>query len=216
MALTATTLSGAIGANDTTIKVASATGFAKGRRIRIGDENMLQTAEAAANATTVIPVRRGVDSQAVAHPSTAVVLVGNPAADVGDWGGNQVVTSQAYPLAGRQRRYDEYGAAGAITLPSPGSDAVAAILGTAALAMTVAAPTKDMNGCKLTILGSGAAAHTITFAGGLSGAGTSYDVLTLNATAVAGVEVIACNGLWIAPCAPAMGGTVTNLIGSVA
>lgn len=216
MALTATTLSAAITADQTTIKVASATGFAKGRLIQVDDEFMLQTAEADANATTVIPVCRGINSQAKAHVSSAVVKVGNPAATAGDWTGSQITTPSQYPLSARARRKESYSAAGAITLPSPGTDMVACLLGTGTEAYTVAVPTKDQDGDMLVILASGAGAKTITFTGGLSGAGTSYDVITLNATAVAGIIVFACNGLWIAPFQPAMGGTVTNLIGSVA
>lgn len=217
MALTATTLSGAITADSTTIKVASATGFAKGRLIKVGDEFMLQSAEADSVSTTVIPVIRGINgTQAKAHPTSAVVLVGNPATTAGDWTGSQVAVNVPYPLAGRPRLTSTYSAAGAITLPAPGTDMVAVLNGTGADAMTIAAPTKDMDGCMLIILGGGAAAKTLTFSGGLSGAGSSYDVVTLNATAVAGIICIACNGLWLAPFQPAMGGTVTNLIGSVA
>lgn len=217
MALTASTLSGAITATQTTIKVASATGYGKGRLIQVDDEFMLQTADADSNATTVIPVRRGVNgTQAKAHPSSAVVKVGNPSALVGDWGGNQVDTNVQYPLAGRQRRISSYSAAGAIALPSPGTDEVAVLNGTGTEAYSIAAPTKDMDGCMLFVLAGGAGAKVITVTGGMSGAGTSYDAITLNATAVAGFILIACNGLWIAPFQPAMGGTVTNLIGSVA
>jgi hypothetical protein len=217
MALTASTLSGAVTADQTTIKVASATGYAKGRLIRVDDEFMLQTAEADANATTVIPVRRGVNgTQPKAHAASAVVLVGNPAATSSDWTGNQVTTQVAYPLAGRQRRVSSYSASGAIALPSPGTDEVAVMNGTGTEAYSIAAPTKDMDGCMLFVLAGGAGAKVITVTGGISGAGSSYDIVTLNATAVAGFLLIACNGLWIAPFQPAMGGTVTNLIGSVA
>lgn len=217
MALTASTLSGAITADQVTIKVASATGYGKGRLIKVDDEFMLQSADADAGSTTTIPVIRGVNgTQAKAHPTSAVVLVGNPSALVGDWTGNQVATQAPYPLAGRQRRVSSYSAAGAIGLPSPGADEVAILNGTGTEAYSVAVPTKDMDGCELTILAGGAGAKTITFTGGLSGAGSSYDVITLNATAVAGIKVVACNGLWIAPFQPAMGGTVTNLIGSIA
>lgn len=219
MALTATTLSGAITADQVSIRVASATGFGKGKLIRVDDEFMLQTADADSNATTTIPVRRGENGTvAKAHPASAVVLVGSASNVNGpaDFAGSQVETALSYPLAGRQRRVSSYSAAGAIALPSPGTDEVAIMNGTGTEAYTVAAPTKDMDGCKLLIAAGGAGAKTITFAGGLSGAGASYDVITLNATAVAALEVVAINGLWIAPFQPAMGGTVTNLIGSVA
>lgn len=216
MALNASTLSGAVTADQTTIKVASATGYGKGRLIKCDDEFMLQTADAEAATPTLIPVRRGVNSQAKAHATSAVVLVGNPSAAVGDWTGNHIATDQSYPLAGRQRRVSSYSAAGAIALPSPGTDEMAILNGTGTEAYTVAAPTKDMDGCELLIAAGGAGAKTVQFTGGLSGAGSAYDVVTLNATAPPAIRVVACNGLWICPMAPAMGGTVTNLIGSVA
>ena len=98
-----------------------------------------------------------------------------------------------------------------------GSDAIAIINGTSALAMTVAAPTKDMDGCALYIASNGAANHTVTFTGGLSGAGTSYDVCTINATAPVVIgPVLAINGLWQLTVAVPLAGTVTNITATVA
>lgn len=219
MAITATTLSGAISADQVLIKVASATGFGKGKVLKIDDEFLVQTAEADSGATTMIPVRRGQNgTQAKAHVTGANVLVGTASilSGAADFAGSDVTTEAAYPLSGRQRRVLSYSAAGAITLPSPGTDMVAVLNGTVADAMTIAVPTKDQDGDMLLIISSGAAAKTLTFTGGLSGAGSSYDVVTINATAVAALICFACNGLWVAPFQPAMGGTVTNLIGSVA
>jgi hypothetical protein len=93
---------------------------------------------------------------------------------------------------------------------------VAVILGTNALAMTIAAPTKDMDGSLLYVLGNAAAAHTIQFVGGLSGAGSSYDIITVNATAPIGLVAMAVNGLWETFSAPALTGTVTNIVGGIA
>lgn len=219
MALTATTLNGAITADATLIRLTSGTGAGKGKYIKVDDEFLLQTADADSNATTLIPVKRGQNgTQAKAHPTSAVALIGT-ASNINaspDFGGNQVDTQSSYPLAGRQRRVSSYSAAGAIALPSPGTDEVAVLNGTGTEAYSIAAPTKDMDGCLLFVVAGGAGAKVITVTGGMSGAGTSYDAITLNATAVAGFMLIACNGLWLAPFQPAMGGTVTNLIGSVA
>ena len=122
-----------------------------------------------------------------------------------------------YPLAGRTRRVSTYGAAGAIALPVAGTDEVAVLNGTSALAMTVAVPTKDMDGCMLWIASDGAAAHTCTFASGLSGAGSSYDVVTINATApILLGPFMAINSLWQCAVAVPMAGTVTNLTATVA
>jgi hypothetical protein len=50
----------------------------------------------------------------------------------------------------------------------------------------------------------------------LSLAGSSYDVLTWNAGARAGIRLVAVNLGWVAPLAPAMTGTVTNLTAGIA
>lgn len=216
MALTATTANGAITADQTTIRVASATGFTKGYLIKIDDEFMLQTGDAVG---TVIPVRRGVNSSvSAAHVTSALVRVGNPsnAGGAADWTGNQVTTPTAYPLSGRQRRKVSVSATSTLALGSPGTDLTVDLNGTSVIALTIPVPTKDMDGDELNIMSNGAAAHTLTFTGGLSGAGTSYDVITTNATAPAAYKFVACNGLWLAYCQPPMGGTVTNIIGSVA
>jgi hypothetical protein len=72
-----------------------------------------------------------------------------------------------------------------------------------------------MDGCLLTIVGNGAAAHVLTFTGGLSGAGTSYDVVTVNSTAPIAMQAMACNGLWTSFTAVPIAGTVTNITGTV-
>jgi hypothetical protein len=65
--------------------------------------------------------------------------------------------------------------------------------GTAA-ALTLAAPAAD--GCRLTILSTTAAAHTVTVAGGIGGAGASADVGTFGAAIGNGVSLISYNGFW--------------------
>ena len=55
----------------------------------------------------------------------------------------------------------------------------------------------------------------LTFTGGLSGAGSSYDVVTVNTTAPIAMQCVACNGLWNAFAAIPIAGTVTNITGTV-
>lgn len=211
MALVRTTLSAAVGVDDTQLTVASATGFGKNYLVQVGDEIMQQSAEAVG---TVVPVIRGVHgTYNRPHPITAGVTAG-----VGsDFAGPAPAQVDAYPLGGRRRDKKSYTAAGAITLPTPGTDMVALLNGTTILAMTVAAPSKDMDGDLLYIAGNGAAAHTVTFTGGLSGAGASYDVITVNATApVLLGPFMAVNEKWQAPVAVPMAGTVTNVTATVA
>ena len=88
--------------------------------------------------------------------------------------------------------------------------------GTSVIAMTDPVPSKDMDGTVLMIIGNGVAAHTITFTGGLSGAGTSYDVITTNSAAPIALQAVAANGLWNSFVATPMSGTVTNITGGVA
>lgn len=207
MALVRTTLSAAAGAEDTTISVASATGFGAGYLIRIGGEVLVQTAAAVG---TVIAVRRGAGgTQAVAHAVTSGVVVGIAT----DWTeGAEAQLAVQYPIATPGRAIREYGAAGAITLPKAGSDMHAIINGTSVLAMTVAAPGKDVEGSFLYISSNGAAAHTVTFTGGLSLAGSSYDVITVNATAPVTLgPFVAVNEKWQGCVAVPMAGTVTNI-----
>jgi hypothetical protein len=211
MALTTTTLASACAATDTSIVVTSATGFAASSYLLIDNEQM-QIAKSYSSGTT-IPVKRGQQGTfADAHVTGANVTVGTGS----DFANPSASTVVSYGLSARRRQLTSYSASGAITLPTAGCDTIAVLNGTTILAMTVAAPTKDNDGDRLTIIGNGAAAHTITFTGGLSGASSSYDILTVNAAAPIAVEVIAVNGLWICPVAVAMAGNATNITGTLA
>ena len=216
MAFTTTTLSAAMAITDTQIKVTSATGFAANQYVKI-DEEFMKIVSSYVSGTT-IPVIRGQNgSVVIAHAtSTNVVTDAISQTASSDWGNPNSTVITAYALSARRRKIVAYGAAGAISLPLAGEDIIAVINGTSALAMTVAAPTKDIDGSILYIAGNGAANHTITFTGGLSGAGTSYDVITVNSTAPIVVMAMAINGLWNSMVATPMAGTVTNITGTVA
>lgn len=214
MALTRTTLSAACAVDATSITVAAAGTLAVGMQIRIDGEDLIVTKGYVA-ASTSVPVLRGQNGTvSQAHPATAGVVYGSVSDS--EWGTQPAGIPIQFPLAGRRVICESYSASGAITLPPPGADLRVILNGTAALAMTVAAPGKALDFCQLTIIANGAAAHTVTFTGGLSGAGTSYDVWTSNATAPSGVEAFAANSLWISPTRPGMGGTLTNIIGTLA
>ncbi len=214
MSLVHTTNSAAIAASDTSITVASATGFSAGFLVRVGDE-MMRVAGAYNGTATIVPVIRGQDGTlVVAHAVTSGVVAGT-AADWAQQSGAQ--TAMQYPLAGKARRISTYGAAGAIALPLAGTDEVVIINGTSALAMTLAAPGKDLDGTILYIASDGVGAHTITFAGGLSGASTSYDVLTVNATAPVLIgPIMAVNSLWQCGIAVAMAGNAATITATLA
>jgi hypothetical protein len=213
MALTTTTLSGAITSSAQECVVASATGIVAGDYMLI-DQEFVRVGKSYTSGTTIPLSGRGVNGTvAAAHVTGANVTHG-----VGsDFANAAPQTGVAYPIAGRARTITSYSAAGAIALPTPGSDAVAILNGTSVLAMTVAAPTKDMDGCFLFVSSNGAAAHTVTFTGGLSGAGASYDVVTINATAPVTLgPIVAVNGLWQLAVAVPLAGTVTNVTATVA
>jgi len=211
MALANTYLSAAITATDKTIAVNSATSMAAGRLIRVDDE-MMKVSNDYVSASTTVPVIRGIlTTKAGAHVASAVVTHG--AASDFDSAPAQALGPAVYV---RVTRVVSYSASGAIALPTQGEDLRVVLLGTDALAMTIADPGRDIEGAKLTILAAGAAAHTLTFASGLSGASTSYDVITENGNAIVGHDFYACGGYWICPANVPMAGTVTNITGTVA
>jgi hypothetical protein len=189
MALATTTLSAAVAVNDNSITVASATSVAAGRLIRIDDE-FLQVAQNYVSGTSV-PVLRGRDGTVTAaHASSANVTHGaatdfvNPPAQVAGLATNP--RQRALPIF-------SYSAAGAIA-PVPG---IHVINGTGALAMTLASPTKDMDGELLIIVANGKAAHTVTYSAGFGAGTTNSDVATFSATFALGFTAIAINGVWV-------------------
>ena len=202
MALVNTTLAAACAVSDKKILVASATGIAIGHKLRIGDEDFKVTKGYVAASTTV-PVFRGQDGTvAIAHPSGAQVTDGVSS----DWAQEGAAqTIDAYPIAMRARVIREYSADGAIALPPAGGDALAVISGTAHTGMTLAVPSKDLNGSKLTILNLTAAAHVITVAGGIGG--SAIVTLTQDASGRSMIELLAYNELWYCP---ALAGTTTG------
>jgi len=209
MALVTTTLSTAVAVADTTIVVASATSVSAGRLILI-DQEMMKVIQSYVSGTTV-GVLRGLDGSAtVAHKVTANVTHG-AATDFSTPASQEVVTY----AASRAVVVQSITATSSLTLPAAGTDLRVVLNGTSVITLTVPVPTKDMDGTILTIVGNGAAAHVLTFTGGLSGAGSSYDIVTVNATAPIAIQVVACNALWVAVAAIPIAGTVTNVTGTI-
>ena len=191
MSLANTTLGAACAIGDKQITVAAATGVAVGYRIRVGDE-VMQVGKGYVAASLTVPVSRGQDGTvAVAHPSGAQVTVG-AAADWAQQGAPQ--TLDAFPIAMRAKVITEYSADGAISLPPAGGDALAVISGTAHTGLTLAAPTKDLNGSKLGILDLTGAAHVITIASGFGGG--ALNTATFDSSGRCYFELIAYNEIW--------------------
>lgn len=209
MALARTTLSSAVALLDREIQVASATSLIAGRIIVI-DQEVMKVAKNYVSGTTV-PVLRGRDGTAqVAHVVTAGVVHGN-ASDFTVAPGQSV----SFPMV-RTTRVVSITATSDLTLPNPGEDLRVILNGTSVITLTIPVPTKELDGCMLTIISNGAAAHVPTFTGGLGGAGSGYDAITNNATGKFALVVFAANETWQIPQAPALTGTVTNITGGVA
>lgn len=191
MALTTTTLSSAVTSTATSIVVTSATGFAAGNLILV-DLEWMQVAKSYVSGTT-IPVLRGQDgSVQVAHVASANVTTGLTT----DFNGPAPMQVVSEPQA-LTKQVQSYSASGAISF-SGNCDWTTAILnGTSALSMTLANPTKDMDGQYLHIVANGKAAHTVTYTAGLGNGGASYDVGTFSASLAMSSLLVACNGFWV-------------------
>ncbi len=150
---------------------------------------------------------------AEAHVASQRVVHG----DAADWTTpvGAVAPMSAQPAVKRIVSYTGTTAA-TCDLPKPGEDLVVVMNGSAINTLTVPVPTKDLDGATITFINSAAAAHILTFTGGLSGAGSSYDVVTLNASGQVAFKVMACNEVWVALMAVPMAGTVTNVTGTLA
>lgn len=210
MALATTTASSAISATDVSIVVASATSMAAGRIIVVDQENM-QVIQTYVSGTTVGVLRGRDGTAAVAHKSGVNVTHGLAS----DFAVPAAQASTTYPT-GRAVIVTSVSATSTLTLPLAGSDMRVVMNGTSVITLTIPVPTKDMDGTTIDFVGNGVAAHLLTFTGGLSGAGGSYDIVTVNATAPVAFKVIAANGLWMTYCGPAITGTVTAITAAIA
>lgn len=207
MSLTTTTLAAALGASDKFCLVTSATDVTAGDYMLI-DQEFVRVGKSYLSGTTVPLSGRGLNGTvAAAHASGANVShgVGSDFANAGPQ------SAVSYPVAGRPRTLTSYSASGAIAMPRPGTDAVAILNGTGTLAMTLAAPTKDMDSCLLWILGNGKSASTVTAAGGFGLASTGYTILTMQNAGVVGFTLMAANAAWVVVGAPPVTGTSTAL-----
>jgi hypothetical protein len=190
MAFAETTLAAACAATDKTIVVASATSIVAGRRVVIDGEVMQVTKDYVSGVT--VGVIRGQDGTAqVAHISGVRVTHG----DGSDWGNPGVGVPTNYPAAGLTVERRSYSGTVTIDLPKPGTYLDITLVG-AAGAFTVPVPTKELDGCRIAFSSDTAAAHTVTFTGGLGGNGASSDVATFHASQKQAFEVIARNETW--------------------
>lgn len=207
MALVNTTLAAAVAITDNVIVVASATSLAAGRIIKI-DGEYLKINQAYVSGTTVGVTRGQEGSVTAAHQSGANVMT----ALASDLASAPASVNESVLNAGQMSvTTTSYSAAGAIAF-GLSQWTVAIINGTSALAMTIANPTKDQDGCYLHIVANGKAAHTVTYTAGLGNGGASFDVGTFSATLAMSSLLVACNGFWVSvgpTTATAIGGSPT-------
>ncbi len=184
MALTKTTLNGAIAAGATKLVLTSATGIAEKMLIRIDSEFFLVTDVALAPTVSVVPGYSNgyTSSYSVAHNTLAQAAYGI-AADFSTFTGRAV------------QEVNSYGASGAIVVPL--TDQTIIIDKASAAAMTLAAPAHDTNPT-IEITSNSAAAHTVTgvalLADGTSA--TPKSTATFGTQAGATMVLTGVNGLW--------------------
>lgn len=212
MALVRTTLTGAVGVDDTTIVVASATSIVAGRLFLI-DQEMMQAVQSYVSGTTVGVLRARNGSTNTAHVVTAGVVHG----DAADFDNPAAQAAVTFPIGARGRVMTSITADNSTVVHAPaGADHTVILNGTAVINLTVPIPTVDMDGCELNIVANGTAAHIVTFTGGVGGEGASYDVITFNSGGPVAMKFVAANAVWLWYCQPAGTGTVTNLVAGIA
>lgn len=209
MSFAETTLSSACAATDNKVSLTSATSIVAGRFLEI-DGEFMQVTKDYVSGTTPNVIRGLNGTPRIAHVSGARVTHG----EASDWSDPAPGTPVHMPPAGIGLERRSYSASGAIELPKAGSMRLAILNGTSVLAMTVAVPTKDMDGALLLIVGNGKAAHTVTFSGGLGAAGASYDVATFDANGQNAILVVAANEVWVL--LSPMTGTLTAAVPAIA
>jgi len=189
--LTATTLGAASATGDTSLRVVSTTGFAKGKIIQVDGEFFKQTADAVG---LVVPVRGGDQgTYCQAHGIGSAVFVGD-GSDFANAPPGTAITFPAQPCW----NVVTYGAAGAITVPPTKQNQVVELITGTAGAMTLATPTSAQEGIELLILAKDAQAYTVTNATtGFNGGGGSTDVGTFGGAIGDGMHIKAINKVWV-------------------
>lgn len=187
MAFNGTTLAAPMDASQLDIAVTSATGASAGRICKIEDEYSVVVKVIG----TIVSLRSRGDNgtSARAHNILSPVVFGDP---------SDMVNIPPARHRGQIEQLDgivTYGASGAIAIPD--KDTTVILAGSAALAMTLADPTRAQDGVKLRIEASGAAAHTVTSATGFNAGGAAVDVATFAAAIGNNLVLEAVAGKWV-------------------
>ena len=191
MALTATTLSAALGSGDLTATVASTAGFPKGSLMQIDSEFLVVTATTAAG-SGVLAVRRGDQgTYGAAHASGARVLIGLASDFPAPAPGQAIVQPYAPPVVSQT-----YTAAGALSIPTTKTNTFIELLTGAASAFTLADPTSAQEGQEVTIMAADGEAYTVTNTTGFNNGSTASDVATFGGTLGNNFRIKAINKIW--------------------
>ena len=191
MALTSTTVSGAITASAGTLKLASATGVAVGMFAYLDSEMVVITD---VSLSPTVAIQRGrYGTQAAAH-ATGVPIVFGVASDftqLPNLGQSNVGTQPTVT----------YGAAGAITVPTVNT--YISLLAGASAAMTLNDPSAE-NNALVVIQAADAKAYTVdngstnnVSGSGFNGGGTASDVGTFGGAIGDNLVIRARNGKWL-------------------
>lgn len=203
MAITSTTLSGAITSQQTSFGVASATGITAPNNqtgagitvLQVGQEQMLVTAAPISTSLPVV-VRGWNGTSAQAHESGATVLIGTPS-DFNNlqeaFTGNPTVVTYIVTGKTNQPGVNLTGTTDAIDATQPGFY----VIKTAAVdAMTLAAPAVAAEGNIIEIVSDTLFAHTLTATSLLANGTALKTTATFPAFRGAYLKLRACNLVW--------------------
>jgi hypothetical protein len=188
MSLTNTTLAAACGAADLTLRLTSVTGAVVGAPLKIENEYVGAVLSIVSPFVTVRD--RGAEGTlAVAHNALAPVNLAAAASDfIAIPAGS---TNQVPPF---RERVQYYSVNGAIALPDQNTTVILNKAGVAA--MTLADPTRDMEGLEMTIMAGTAQANTVTYTTGFNGGGAATDVGTFGGAIGDNFRIKAVLGVW--------------------
>jgi hypothetical protein len=191
MALASTTITANWDLGIDRVTVTSLTGIVAGMSGFI-DKELFQVSKAWDGTNPVLISVRGISSiQPQTHRAGTLIRFGlgsdfaNPAPGVCVYLPEQIAEDR-----------ESYSVAGAITLPQGGRNLQVDITAAAAIALTLALPTGDMEGLTITLNSTQKAAHTVTVSGGLGLVGGAADVLTFKADQTQSCVIMAKNLAW--------------------
>jgi hypothetical protein len=192
MALTSTTLNGAVTATATQLRLTSGTGVTNGMYAQIDSEFVLITDISLSPTFQVVRGKLG--TGAAAHGTLTPVVFGVAADFVQSLTAGSTVGQPVWPVV-------SYGAAGAIAVPSVNT--IVRLKSGTTSAMTLNDPAKD-NEAIVIIQASDAEAYTVdngstnnTSGSGFNGGGTTTDVGTFGGAIGDGMVIRANNGTWL-------------------